>query len=75
MRHLDTDKLNKSKIVSNHYTTQSKTWFFNIKATRGTATWHGGPQIPATEWFTQMWQRAHAGIQVQDIELKKLYES
>lgn len=75
MRHLDTNKLNNSQILSNHYTTQSKNWFFNVKATRGTATWHGGPQMPAIEWFGQMWQRAHAGIQVQDVELKKLYES
>lgn len=65
-------RLEKSKVVSNHYTTQSKDWFYSVKATRGTATWHGGPKMDAIEWFSKMWERAHQNP-VDDFELKNKY--
>lgn len=60
-------------VVSNHYTTQSREWFFNVKATRGTATWHGGPKMPAIDWFTHMWNRAENFITEEDKVLIGLY--
>jgi hypothetical protein len=71
-RHVGDGKLEQSKIIANHYTTQSREWFYRVKATRGTATWHGGPKMEATEWFTKMWDRAHQQPTVDDYELKEL---
>lgn len=68
------DLINNSLVVCNHYTVQSKDWFFNIKATRGTATWHGGPSMPAIEWFTHIWNRIESRTCVEDLELLNLYE-
>lgn len=61
-------------VVSNHYQTRSKDWYFKVKATRGTATWHGGDEMPAIEWFTRMWERIHRDVwsPVQDDELVRI---
>lgn len=71
-RNVQDGRLEKSKVISNHYTTQSKNWFYNVKATRGTATWHGGPKMDAVEWFKGMWERAHQNP-VDDFELRDKY--
>lgn len=73
-RHVGDGKLEKSKVISNHYTTQSQEWFYNVKAVRGTATWHGGPKVDALEWFKGMWDRAHQNP-VEDLELKLLKQN
>lgn len=44
-------------IVSNHYVVQSYDWFWRVKATRGTATWHGGESQKAVDWFEWVWNR------------------
>ena len=56
-------------VVSNHYTVQSYNWFFNVKATRGTATWHGGPKIEAKQWFQQVWDKLHKHPMITDTVL------
>lgn len=58
-----------SFLVSNHYSLQSKEWFFNVKATRGTATWHGGSKMPAHDWFNYIWNRIEKYDTVIDLEL------
>lgn len=73
MRQLTPETFTLAQVVSNHYTTQSREWFFNVKATRGTATWHGGPKMPAIDWFTHMWNRAENFMVEEDTTLIELY--
>lgn len=73
MRGLSSETFNLAGVVSNHYTTQSKEWFFKVKATRGTATWHGGPKVSALEWFTYMWNRSESFLVEEDKTLIDLY--
>ena len=68
-RNTSNNLFNNSYLVSNHYTVQSKEWFFNVKATRGTATWHGGGKMPALEWFTHIWNRIESRPSIDDFEL------
>ena len=49
-----------------------KDWFYSVKATRGTATWRGGPKMDAIEWFSKMWERAHQNP-IDDFELRDKY--
>lgn len=59
-------------IKCNHYSVQSKDWYFKVKAKRGTATWHGGEYMPAEKWFKKRWDELHSVITETDTELADL---
>lgn len=68
-RCVDGGILDTSFIVANHYNVQSEEWFWKVKATRGTATWHGGAKMPAKDWFTWIWNRVESRPSIDDYEL------
>lgn len=75
-RYLDYDsQFDKNPIVVNHYSVQSKEWYFKVKATRGTSTWHGGEYQPASKWFAKRWDELNDVLTEEDETLKNIKES
>lgn len=68
------NQFNNHPIQCNHYSVQSEEWYFNVKAKRGTATWHGGEYMPAEKWFARRWEELHNVFTSKDTELKQIKE-
>jgi len=60
-------------LVSNHYPVQSKEWFFNVKATRGTADWPGqDSETTVKNYFQKYWDKIENKKTISDTELKDI---
>ena len=68
------DQFSKHPVVVNHYPCQSEEWYFKVKATRGTATWHGDEYMSAERWFKKRWDEMHRVPTDVDLDIIRITE-
>ena len=69
LRDVDEEYQKRTFILCNHYTSQSKEWFFNVKATRGIVYAASTPSADIKKFWQERWDRVETQPQVEDTEL------
>ena len=66
------ESISRDIILSNHYSVQSKDWFWNVKAMRGVVSWIPDTDITINQWWENYWKWVHKPITMDDFELRDI---
>jgi len=59
-------------ILSNHYSIQSRDWFWNVKTKRGVISWIPDKGMTINQWWERYWKWVHKPITMDDFELRDI---
>lgn len=59
-------------ILSNHYSVQSRDWFWNIKTKRGVISWIPDKGMTINQWWERYWKWVNKPITMDDFELRDI---
>jgi hypothetical protein len=59
-------------ILSNHYSVQSRDWFWNVKTKRGVVAWIPDKDMTINQWWERYWNWVHKPITMDDFELRDI---